>query len=187
MLARVLAAVLVVVLVPTPGQGQAALPPAGFQIMGGAGVGWTRTSCAFCRRDRDAGPVVYLQAMTRIRPGLTIGAEGNAWARDDEIFVLIGSIGAIAQMYPNLESPLYFKGGLSLVSYRAFDEEGDLVSNGPGIQLGAGYRFRVTDDITITNFINVLASRYGKLKEEDTVVVDNFGVTSFQLGIGLVR
>jgi len=187
MLARIFAASLVVMLAPKPGHGQAALPPAGFQIMGGAGVGWTRTACGFCRRERDPGPVVYLQATSRIRPGLTIGAEGNVWARDDEIFVLVGSIGAIANIYPNVESPLYLKGGLSYVTYRAFDEDGDLIANGPGIQLGAGYRFRVTEDITITNFVNVLASRYGKLKEEDTVVVDNFGVTSFQLGIGLVR
>lgn len=171
-------------------QGAAAQSPRvseGVTLMGGAGVGWTRPACSFCRRALDPGPVIYLQMTAPIRTNLALGAEGNVWVRDAEVFALMGSLSGIAQLYPKPGSPLYLRGGLGFVTYRAFDDEADLVSNAPALQFGAGYRFRLTDELALSNFANILVSRFGKLRSEETVVVDNFGVTSVQLGVGLTR
>jgi hypothetical protein len=183
------AAVLAVILVTHPaGAQRAPSPPAGgLALLGGAGVGWTRAACGFCQRQLRAGPVLYFQGTGRVRPNLAVGAEANAWVREDEVFILMGSLGLIAHLWPRVDGPLYLKGGLSYVTYRAYDDEGDLVANSPGMQLGAGYTFRISDGITLTSFVNLLASRFGTLRSEDDVVAENFGVMSLQLGIGIAR
>lgn len=159
----------------------------GVTLMGGAGIGWTRPACSYCRRSLDAGPVIYLNMLAPVRPNLTLGAEGNVWARDAEVFSLVGSLGVIAQLSPRAGGPLYLKAGLGYMTYRAFDDEADLVSNAPALQLGVGYRSRLSDELMLNGFTNVLLSRFGKLRSGDAVIVDNFGVTSLQLGIGLTR
>ena len=191
--ARILAAALAAVLVVHPADAQAQTParPASsgsaMSLMGGAGVGWTRVACGFCRRNLDAGPVVYLQAIMPVRPTLSLGAEGNVWARDDEVFALVGSISAVARLTPRAGGPFYLKGGLGYVTYRAYDDDADLVSNAPAMQFGAGYTYQISEGLALNNFLNVLVSRFGTLKSEETTVVENFGITSLQQGIGLTR
>jgi hypothetical protein len=178
---------LAVFAIAQPARAQSPRNGEGVTLMGGAGVGWTRAACGFCRRSRDAGPVIYLQMTTPLKTNLLLGAEGNVWVRDAEVFSLVGSLSAIAQLNPRPGSPLYLKGGLGFVTYRAFDDEADLVSNGPAMQLGGGYHVPVTSEVALNTFVNVLVSRFGKLRSEESVVVDNFGVTSIQLGVGLTR
>jgi hypothetical protein len=109
------------------------------------------------------------------------------WVRDAEVFSLVGSLSAIGHLYPRPGGPRYLKAGLGFTTYRAFDDEADLVSNGPAVQLGAGYRVPITVELALNTFANVLVSRFGKLRSEEDVVVDNFGITSIQLGVGLTR
>jgi len=189
MRARTLAAMFAATLIAQPARAQSPRSSGGegVTLMGGAGVGWTRAACGFCRRSRDAGPVIYLQLTTPLKTNLALGAEGNVWVRDAEVFSLVGSLSAIAQLNPRPGSPLYLKAGLGYTTYRAFDDEADLVSNAPAMQLGAGYRVPITPELALNTFANVLVSRFGKLRTEETVVVDNFGITSIQLGVGLTR
>jgi hypothetical protein len=184
---RSLAAALAILAFAQSARAQSPRVNEGITLMGGAGVGWTRAACGYCRRSLDSGPVIYLQMTAPMRTNLSLGAEGNVWVRDAQVFSLMGSLSAIAQLYPKAGSPLYLKGGLGFVTYRAYDDEADLVSNAPALQLGGGYRFRISDELALSNFANILVSRFGKLRSEETVVVDNFGVTSIQLGVGLTR
>lgn len=190
MTARCLTAVLAVVLSTQPLRAQtrtAVAPTRGVSLMGGAGIGWTRPACDFCRRERDPGPVVYLSMLSHLRPNLAIGAEANAWAREGVVFTLAASLTGVAQLYPTPGGPFYMRAGLGIMTFRAYDDDADLVSNAPAMQLGAGYRFRIGDGLVLSNFANVLVSRFGSLRSEDDVIVENFGVTSIQLGIGLAR
>jgi hypothetical protein len=66
-------------------------------------------------------------------------------------------------------------------------DDDDLASLGPAIQLGAGYEFRLSDRTLLTNYVTIVASRFGKLRAGEVIVVDNLGVTSLQFGIGLTR
>jgi hypothetical protein len=156
-------------------------------VSGGAGVGWLRPACAYCRRSLDAGPVMYLEATSQLNPRFALGGQANLWAKTSDIFVLVGTLGVVAHMYPNPSSPFFLKAGLGYLTYRAYDSDGDLVSNGPAIQLGAGYRFQFSNGLALTNFANLLTSRYGTLRSDDEVLVENMGVTSIQLGIAISR
>ena len=187
MTVRSLAIALAVTLIAQPVRAQSPRAGEGVSLMGGAGVGWTRAACGFCRRARDAGPVIYLQMTSPLKTNLSIGAEGNVWVRDAEVFSLVGALSGIVLLNPRPGSPLYLKAGLGFVTYRAYDDEADLTSNGPAMQLGGGYRTRISDELALNTFANVLVSRFGKLRSEENVVVDNFGVTSIQLGVGLTR
>jgi hypothetical protein len=172
---------------PLHAQNQAAAGGRGITLTGGAGVGWTRPACSYCRRSLNAGPVVYLDATGQVNPRLALGAQANLWAHDEQAFVLMGMLGLVAQLYPNPEGPLFLRAGLGYLTYRAYDDDQDLVSNAPAINLGIGYRFQFSSGIAITNFANMLTSRFGKLRSDDAVLVDNMGVTSLQLGIALSR
>jgi len=165
------------------------LPASGGSIAlsGGVGVGWTRPACSYCRRTLDAGPVMYLEATSQVNPRFALGGQANLWARNSDVFVLMGTLGVVAHMYPNPGRPLFLKAGLGYLTYRAYDSDGDLVSNGPALQLGAGYRFQFSNGLAITNFANLLTSRFGKLRSDEDVLVENMGVTSIQLGIALSR
>lgn len=166
---------------------RAQTPSGGLAMTGGAGIGWARPACEFCRRERAAGPVAYLQVAGNVNTSLSLGAEARFWARENEVFELIGSIGVVAYLYPTLGGPFHLKGGLSYLSYRAYDNDGDLVSNMPAIQLGAGYRFRISEGFGLTNFVNVIAGRFGTLRSDEAALVTNMGVTSLELGLALTR
>lgn len=159
----------------------------GIAMTGGAGIGWARPACEYCRRQLSAGPAAYLQMTTPVNPRLSLGVEANFWARDDEVFELMGSLGAVAVLFTNPGGPFHLKAGIAYLSYRAYDDDGDLVSNAPAMQLGAGYRFRISDELALTNFVNVITSRFGTLRSDDAVVVENMGITAFQLGVAITR
>lgn len=159
----------------------------GLAMTGGAGIGWTRPACDFCRRARSPGAVAWLQVSNQLNPSIAVGAEARFWARDDEVFELTGSLGVVAYVYPTPGGPFHVRGGLAYLSYRAYDDDGDLVANMPAIDVGAGYRFRISERFALTNFVNVVAGRFGTLRSDDDALVDNMGVTSFQLGLALTR
>ena len=159
----------------------------GLEMTGGAGIGWTRPACDFCRRDLSAGPVVYLQVTKQITPTFGLGADARFWARNSEAFELVGSIGAVAYLFPTPGGAFHLKGGLSYLSYRAYDDDGDLVSNMPAVQLGAGYRFNVAEGFALTNYVNLVAGRFGTLRSDDAAIVENMGIMSVQLGLALTR
>ncbi len=166
---------------------QASGTGSGMALSGGAGIGWTRPACDFCRRHLDAGPALYLQMTSQVNPRLALGAEADLWARDNEVFVLNGALSFVAQLRKHPESPFFLKGGIGYMTYRAYDDSGDLVSNMPAIQMGAGYRFMLSSGFAINNYATLFAARFGKLREDGDVVVDNFGVMSLQLGLGVTR
>jgi hypothetical protein len=166
--------------------------PGGMFCGAGAGGGWTRVACSYCRRDYAFGPVVFARLGGSLGQRALLGAEASAWTRNDaeeDVRLLTGSLMAVAWLYPSADGPLYLKGGLGAVSYRVYGagDDDDLSSLGPALQLGAGYEFRLSDRLLLTNYVNVLASRFGKLRSGEVIVVDNLGVTSLQFGIGLTR
>jgi hypothetical protein len=153
----------------------------------GGGVGWTRPACDYCRRELDPGPVAWVRISGPVNPGLIVGAEANVWANDDEVFVLVGSLLAVAQLHPRRGEPLFVRGGLGYVTYRAYADDDDLVANAPGLLFGLGYEFRISDRLALNNAVTLIASRFGSLRGDDRTVVDRIGTTSIQLAVGVIR
>jgi hypothetical protein len=166
--------------------------PGGMFYGAGAGGGWTRAACGYCRRDYSFGPVVFARIGGTLVPRSLLGAEASGWTKGDaeeDVRLLTGSLMAVAWLYPNADEPFYLKGGLGAITYRVYGngDDDDLASLGPAIQLGAGYEFRLSDRTLLTNYVTIVASRFGKLRAGEVIVVDNLGVTSLQFGIGLTR
>jgi hypothetical protein len=164
--------------------------PGNFWVSGGVGGGWARVSCAICQGERELGATGYARVGMNVRDGILIGAEGNAWTRDLEENgrEWVGGIGAVGYLYPRPAGSLFVKVGIGYLTYRADNEEDDQITMGSlGVQLGAGYEFRIGTSLHITNYMNLLASSFGKLRSGDTEVVDDVSVTLLQIGVGLTR
>jgi len=186
MMKRVLLILLLAPLVVRPAAAQQARG-SGLSVGGGGGVGWTRPACDYCRRNLDPGPAAWLRITGDVRPGLAVGAEANIWAHDQDVFVLVGSLTAVAQIHPTPGGPFFLRTGIGYLTYRAYADDDDLVANAPAIQFGLGYECRISDRLALNNAMTLVASRFGTLRGDDRVVVDNMGTTSIQLSIGLVR
>lgn len=177
---------------PADAQEMRPAKPGGFFYGAGAGGGWTRASCGYCRREHSFGPVLNARVGGTLGSRSLLGAEASVWTRSDgeqDVRLLTGSLMVVAWLYPRPDGPFYLRGGAGAVTYRVYGEgdDDDLSSLGPALQLGAGYEFRLSDRTVLTNYASLVASRFGKLRAGEVVVVENLGVTSLQFGIGLTR
>ena len=110
-----------------------------------------------------------------------MGGEATIWTHEveDELEYL-GAAMAVLYLHPD-QGPLFLKGGLGYVGYRAGD---DIALNTVGMQLGAGCELRIAG-IAITNFANLIASSFGSLKNESVTIANDVSTTLLQLGVGL--
>jgi len=157
-----------------------------FWMSGGVGGGWTRVSCAICTPARTLGPTAHVRVGASLRPGMLLGAEANGWTRnrDEGGRAWSGSIGAVAFLYPKPEGPFFVKAGVGYMTYRA--DEGVNTGN-VGVQLGAGYEFRVGGSLYLTNYANLHASSFGSLRADGAVAVDDVSLSMLQIGVGITR
>ena len=155
-----------------------------YWISAGAGGGWARVACAVCRTDRNLGPAAYLRVGVTAREGLLIGTEVNAWTRErEDEREWTRAMGAVAYLYPRARGPFFVKGGVSYMGFSADD-----VSIGTlGVQLGAGYEFRVGRHLYITNYLNLMASSFGTLHVDGDAAVRDVGLTLLHAGVGFTR
>lgn len=161
---------------------------AGIRVAAGIGPGWARLTCAVCAPSRDLGIAGYVHVGTKVNPTLAIAAEGIGWTRtqpdgDESVRETVASIMGVAYLFAGAQKPIYLKGGLGGVGYRAGDE---ISLNGLGIQLGAGYVFRA-GGLALTNYISIVASSFATLRNGEALVSDDVNVTLLQIGIGLAR
>lgn len=152
----------------------------------GAGGGWARVSCTICSAARDVGPAGQMRIGTTLRPGLLVGGEASAWTHtnEDDVRETVGTIAAVGYLYPRPGGALYLKGGAGYVAFRAGN---DLASNLFGLIVGAGYEFRIGEQLSITNDLGLVASSFGALKNGAATAADDVSVTVLQFGIGIRR
>lgn len=159
--------------------------PDGWLLAGGLGAGWSRVSCDVCVRSHDLGPAVYVRLGRHVRPNLLVGGEVVGWTHTaEDVREIVGVASAVGHLYPRPGGPLYLRGGLGWVTYRAED---DVVSNSAGIQLGAGFEFGVGGGFALSNYLHITASSFGSLRAGNSIVSDEVGVSLVQVGFGLVR
>jgi hypothetical protein len=177
-------------LLPLISHAQSAANPSSVWVSAGLGGGWTRVSCAICRTDRNLGPTGYVRVGVPLRSGLLLGAEANLWTRegepvgDEDTREWTRAVSAVVHLYPRPGGPFFVKAGLGQLSFQANDQ---LSTSTMGVQLGAGYEFRVGNKLYISNYLNLLASSYGSLQSGGEQVVDDVNVTLVQIGVGLTR
>lgn len=92
----------------------------------------------------------------------------------------MGAAMAALYLYPR-QGALYVKSGLGPVAYRAGN---DIAMNAIGLQLGAGYDLRL-GSVAITNYLNLIGSSFGSLKNGDATIAEDVSTTLLQFGVGI--
>lgn len=151
----------------------------------GVGGGWTRVNCAICRTDRYAGPSAALRFGTTLRPGLLVGGELDGWTRSsDDVRSVLTSGSAAAYVYPDPRRGLFLKAGAGLVHYSLDSDSG---TNLFGLLLGAGYDIPLSESLSITNTIGLIASSFGSLRSGTATVAEDVSISLFHVGISLTH
>ena len=153
----------------------------GVWLGAGVGAGWVRVSCDVCQTSRDLGPSAFVRIGTSINPILRVAGEATAWTHEaEDVRENLGAAMAVLYLHPN-QGALYFKAGLGYLGYRAGD---DIALNAAGMQLGAGYELRL-GELALNNYLNLLSSSFGTLKNESTAIAEDVSTTLLQFGVGL--
>lgn len=183
------ACILAALLMAAPLNAQSPSPraqPQGTWFGAGFGAGWTRVTCGICRNERDLGPSGYLRVGTAVRPGLLVAAEIDGWTRSRaDVRSNAGAAGFATYLYPDPDRGLFLRGGLAWVRYS--EASGTAASNLFGITVGAGYEFPVSPGLSVSNYINLVASSFGSFRTDRATVASDISVSIIQFGIGLTR
>lgn len=164
---------------------QSRTSPDGMWVSAGMGGGWTRVTCAICRTDRNLGPSGYVRLGTTLRPGLHIAVEVDGWTRSEQDLRSTATAGGVAAyLYPEPAGGAFLKSGLAWVRYGV---DGDVGANLVGLLVGAGYDFPVSARLSVTNYVNLVASSFGSLRSDRGTVANDVSLSLLQFGIGLTR
>jgi opacity protein-like surface antigen len=162
----------------------------GFWWGAAAGTAWNQLNCDICNDSRRNGFTLTGKVGGTVSPSLLLGAEATGWySSDDPVTELFGSLSAIAQWYPSSTGAFYLKGGFGLTTYRASDslddEDATFTSNAMGPQVGLGYDFRVSPNLSINPYSSVMFAAFGSLRLNGDEISDDASFTMIQIGLGL--
>ena len=150
-------------------------------VAAGVGAGWGRVSCDVCQTSRDLGPTAFVRVGTALRPGVRVAGEATAWTHEvEDERENMGAAMAVLYLHPQ-QGAFYVKSGIGYVGYRAGD---DIALNAVGVQLGAGYDLRL-GGLALTNYLNLIGSSFGSLKNGDATIARDVSTTLLQFGVGL--
>lgn len=151
-------------------------------------AGSAGADCAVCGNDRETGGAGYLRLGGTLSQSWLLGFEASAWAKSEA--GLDQSIGAghfIVQWYPSRSGALYLKLGLGGMSYITNDGTDEYTATGGSGLFGIGYEIRLGRNMSVTPFLNSMASGNTEIEQNGTVVGTNadFKINMVQLGLGL--
>lgn len=160
----------------------------GFWIGFGLGPGSAGFDCANCGTDRLSGGSGYFRLGGTLSRSFLLGFELNAWAHSEtanDQSMAMASL--MAHWYPSRNGALYLKFGIGGMAYMEDDGTDEYSASGPAAVLGVGYEIRVTRNMSITPFLNSMASGNTELRLNDQVVATNadFKLNLVQVGLGL--
>jgi len=155
----------------------------------GAGAGSARVTCATCVEERLGGPSGYLRLGGTISPSVLLGGEGSIWVKTDEDQdQLLGSVNAIALLYPRLTSGFHVKGGLGVLRYQVNEDQNPDATakvSGLSLVLGVGYDLKVASQYSLSPFASLVVSSFGTLSQDDEDLASGVNTSLFQFGLGI--
>lgn len=185
---------LLVLLMCVPGIAQAQHEQArqGFGISVGIGGGTAGLSCeAVCGGPRESGISGYLRLGGYVGQGLFVGVETNGWTGTEPgIDEAMSFLSGVVLVYPQPKSGFYLKGGLGLAGASATGALptllgiDDMTSAGLGLNLGAGYDWRVGRNFSLTPYATYLRSVGAELRVNGIATGEALNFDAFQFGLG---
>lgn len=160
----------------------------GFWIGFGLGAGSAGFDCATCPTDRENAGSGYLRLGGTLSPSFLLGVEMNGWSRSESgTDQAMAMASLMAHWYPSRRGALYIKFGIGGLAYMEDDGTDEYSAAGPAAVVGVGYEIRVTRNMSLTPFLNSMASGNTELRVNDQVVATNadFKLNLVQVGLGL--
>ena len=160
----------------------------GFWIGFGLGDGSAGVDCSSCATDRTSGLSGNLRLGGTLSQSVLLGFESNGWIHSEQgIDETLGFGSAVVVWYPSRTGAFYLKFGLGVMSYTATDGVDDFTATAPAGSFGLGYDFRVGRNMSITPFLNSLATSAASLKLNGTAfpTSEDIKVNLLQFGVGL--
>jgi hypothetical protein len=171
----------------SPASAQKAEQRQGLHISLGLGSGSVGLSCDDCSGiDRENSTSGYLNISTAIRPNLTVGGEISGWTKsEDGADGTVSSFMAVAHYYPMARQNVFVSGGLGLTRMSMDDGSGEMKNNALGLQIGAGYDWRVARNFALTPYAQWVKGMQADVKVDGTSSGVKMGADVFQFGLGL--
>jgi hypothetical protein len=188
MIRRALTIAFLAVVAATPLAAQRPNTRDGFWLSLGAGYGSVGTDCPSCSTDRTGGSAAYLRLGGTLSPIVQLGGESNGWFHSaGGVDETLGFASFIANIYPSRTGAFFLKIGIGGMSYRADDGVSVLTATAPSGSLGAGYDIRVGRNVSLTPFINSLATSPVTFKLNGVTVPsgEDIKINLVQLGLGV--
>lgn len=160
----------------------------GFWISLGAGFGSAGADCQSCSTDRTGGGAAYLRLGGTLSPIFQLGGESNGWFHSGGgVDESLGFGSFIANIYPSRTGAFFIKVGIGGMTYRADYGIDEVTATAPSGSLGAGYDIRVGRNVSLTPFINSLATSAVSFKLNGVTVPsgEDFKMNLVQLGLGV--
>jgi len=132
----------------------------GFWLSGGLGPGSAGVDCSGCTNDRTTGLSGNLRLGGTLGGGkFLLGGETNGWVHSESgVDETIGFLSFIFVWYPSNTGAFFFKLGAGGMRYSANDGVDELSATAPSGSVGIGYDFRVGRNVSLTPYLNALAT-----------------------------
>jgi hypothetical protein len=163
-------------------------PRQGFWIGFGLGAGSVGADCSGCASDRTGGVSGYLRMGGTLSRHLLLGGEANGWSHSESGADESMGFGSVVLLwYPSATGAFYLKFGLGGMTYTANTPIGKIEATAGSGSLGLGYEFRVRRNMSLTPFLNFLASGPASWKISGVSVPSgqDIKLNLVQLGFGL--
>jgi hypothetical protein len=160
----------------------------GFWIGFGLGGGSIGSSCPSCGTDRTSGVTGFLRLGGTLSQHVLLGGEVDGWGRSQN--GVTGSMGFgsfVASIYPSGRGAFFLQLGLGGMTYTEDDGIDKVTATAPAGSLGLGYDIRVGRMLSITPFLNALASSAVSFQVNGVSVPsgEDIRLNLVHLGIGL--
>lgn len=150
------------------------------------GAGWLRVACDICRAERAGGMSAALAGGTVLQPGLLLGVEITGWAQEEPVGEDrpgAASLSAVVLLRPaGFGAGPTVRAALGPIWYRA----GDAVAlHALAVGAGVGYRVPLGARAILTNHLDITAASFASLRNGETTIANDVGISLVRVGVGL--
>jgi hypothetical protein len=161
----------------------------GFWIGAGLGDASVGVDCYDCRTDRYAGFSGLVKAGGTLSRHVLLGGELAGWTHSGSGYdEHLGFADVIATIYPSAAGAFFLEVGVGGMSYKYTDAyANEVTATAPAGTLGAGYDFRVGENLSVTPYLNFFASNPARFTYNGVRVPtgEDIKLNMSQIGVGL--
>lgn len=186
-----LAAILSAAILALPLQAQETQPQvknarSGFWFSGGLGWGSVGADCDGCTSDRTGGFSGNIRLGGTLGGGrFLLGGESNGWFHSESgVNENMGFASFIFVWYPSRTGAFFLKFGIGGMYYKADDGIDEITATAPAGSFGLGYDFRVGRNLSLTPYLNSLATSSVEAKFNG-VSIGGLDITTNLIQVGL--